>query len=151
MRGWVCRSQLLLVLARSVILSHSPVGLMTTFYCLRFEIPTTWRARSPYSYPSRAGCPGYNPRHWVPFSSPPTTRRAVEVFDPASTWDHPCTSSPNIYIVCPLQRKLYTKWNFIHSLITRHCLKLIRGAIYTSLWRETLFVTYFIRCVSKET
>jgi hypothetical protein len=32
--------------------------------------------------------PGYTPRHWVPFSSPPTTRRAtVEVFDPASTWE----------------------------------------------------------------
>jgi hypothetical protein len=29
-----------------------------------------------------------NPRHWVPFSSPPTTLRVtVEVFDPASTRD----------------------------------------------------------------
>jgi hypothetical protein len=32
------------------------------------------------------GWPSYTPRHWVPFSSPPTTRRAaVEVFEPSST------------------------------------------------------------------
>jgi hypothetical protein len=30
-----------------------PSGLMTTFYCLRFEIPPTWKARSPYLYPPR--------------------------------------------------------------------------------------------------
>jgi hypothetical protein len=30
--------------------------------------------------------PSYDPRHWVPFSSPPKTRRAtVEVFDHTST------------------------------------------------------------------
>jgi hypothetical protein len=41
---------------------------MTVFYCVRFETPLTWRARSPYLYP-----PG---TMW-----PPTTRRAtVEVF-----------------------------------------------------------------------
>jgi hypothetical protein len=42
----------------------SAAGLVTIFYCLRFETPLTWRAR-----------------HWVPFSSPPATRRAP----PAST------------------------------------------------------------------
>jgi hypothetical protein len=46
---------------------------MTIFYCLRFEIPATWRARSPYLYSPGRGRPSYNPRHWVPFSSPPTT------------------------------------------------------------------------------
>jgi hypothetical protein len=45
------------------------------FYCLRFEIPRTWRARSPYLYPPGTGCPSYTPRHWVHFSLPPTTRR----------------------------------------------------------------------------
>jgi hypothetical protein len=29
----------------------SPAGLMTTFYCFRFETPPTWRARSPYLHP----------------------------------------------------------------------------------------------------
>jgi hypothetical protein len=61
---------------------------MTTFYCLRFETPSTWGARSPYLYPPRTGWPSYNHRHWVPFSLPPTTSRAkVEVFDPTSTRD----------------------------------------------------------------
>jgi hypothetical protein len=54
--------------------------------------PPTWRVRSPYLYPPGIGWPSYNPRHWVPFSSPPTTRRAtVEVFDPASTMNY-CTN-----------------------------------------------------------
>jgi hypothetical protein len=59
---------------------------MTTFYCLTFNISQIWRARFPYLYPPGTGWSDYTPRHWVPLSSPPTTRRAtVEVFDPAST------------------------------------------------------------------
>jgi hypothetical protein len=61
---------------------------MTTFYSLRLETLPTWRARSPYLYPPGTGWSSYTPRYWVPFSSPPTTRRAMgEIFDPASTWD----------------------------------------------------------------
>jgi hypothetical protein len=67
-------------------LGSRPARLMTIFYCLRFETPPTWRARSPYLYPPVTGWPSYTPRHWAPFSSPPTARRAtVEVFEPAST------------------------------------------------------------------
>jgi hypothetical protein len=59
-------------------------GLMTIFDCLRFQTPSTWRASSPYLYPPGTGRPSYTPRHKVPFSSPPTTRRAkVEVLEPA--------------------------------------------------------------------
>jgi hypothetical protein len=66
----------------------SPSRLMTAFYCLRFETPPTWRARSLYLYPPGPGWPGYTLRHWVPFLSPSMTRRAMmEVFDPASTRD----------------------------------------------------------------
>jgi hypothetical protein len=63
-----------------------PAGLMTTFYYLRFETPPT-RGTGPCIYILRGqGGPVLPPRHWVPFSSPPTTRRAmVEVFEPAST------------------------------------------------------------------
>jgi hypothetical protein len=71
-RGWVCRFQLLLALAGRAILGLSPAGLTTTFYCLRFETPLTWRTRSPYLYPPGTGWP----RHRVPFPSPSTTRRA---------------------------------------------------------------------------
>jgi hypothetical protein len=64
----------------------SPAGLMTTFYCLRFETPPTWRARSPYLYPPGTGLPNHIPSHWALFPSPFTTRRATVVeFDPAST------------------------------------------------------------------
>jgi hypothetical protein len=66
---------------------HS-TGPMTIFYSLRFETPPTWRARSAYLYPPGTRWPSYIPRHLVPLSLPPTTRRAtVEVFDPASTRD----------------------------------------------------------------
>jgi hypothetical protein len=57
---------------------------MTTFCCLEFETLQTCRAKSPYIYPPGRGRPGFTPRHWVPFSSPPKTSRAtVDVFDPA--------------------------------------------------------------------
>jgi hypothetical protein len=56
---------------------------MTTFYFLWFETPTSWWSRSPYLYTPGTGWPGYTPRHWVLFSSPPTTCRAtVEVLTP---------------------------------------------------------------------
>jgi hypothetical protein len=64
---------------------RSPARLIK-FYCLRFETHPTWRAKSLYLYPPGIGWPSYTPRHWVPFSSSSTIRRAtVEVFDPAST------------------------------------------------------------------
>jgi hypothetical protein len=64
----------------------TPLYVMTTFYCLRFETPPTWRTRSAYLYPTGTGWPSYTPRHWVPFPSPFSTRRAtVEVFDCATT------------------------------------------------------------------
>jgi hypothetical protein len=64
----------------------SLAGLMTTFYSLRFKTPQSWRAWSPYLYSTGTGWPSYTLRHWVPFSLPPTTRRAtVEIFEPAST------------------------------------------------------------------
>jgi hypothetical protein len=85
MRGWVCWPS-----PAQSFSGPSPAGLTITFYCLRFKIPPTWRARSPYLYTPGTAWPSYNPTHWVPFSSPPTTRRAmVEVSDPVSTWEHP--------------------------------------------------------------
>jgi hypothetical protein len=85
-RERICHLQLLLVLASAAILVSKSRRILTIFYCLIFETPPTWRARSPYLYPSGTGWPSYTLSHWNPFSSPPTTRRAtVEVFEPAST------------------------------------------------------------------
>jgi hypothetical protein len=59
---------------------------MTVFYSLRFQTSKPGGARSLYLYPPGIGWPSYTPRHWVPFSSPSTNRRAtVEVFETAST------------------------------------------------------------------
>jgi hypothetical protein len=56
----------------------SPAGLI-------FETSPTWRARPLHLCLPRNRWPSYTPKHWVHFSSPPTTRRAtVEVFEPAT-------------------------------------------------------------------
>jgi hypothetical protein len=47
--------------------SLNPAGLMIIFYCLRFEIPPTWRNRSTYLYTPGTGWPSCTSRHWVPF------------------------------------------------------------------------------------
>jgi hypothetical protein len=65
MRGQVCLLQLLLSSLAQSFWGPSPTGLMTTFYCLRFETPPTLRTRSLYLYPPGTRWPGYTPRHWV--------------------------------------------------------------------------------------
>jgi hypothetical protein len=56
-RGWVYRLQLPLSSPAQSFLRPSPAGLMTTFYCLRFETHPTWRTRSLYLYPPGTGWP----------------------------------------------------------------------------------------------
>jgi hypothetical protein len=46
---------LLLGLASAVIFRSKSLGTHDMFYCLRFETPPTWRARSPYLYPQALG------------------------------------------------------------------------------------------------
>jgi hypothetical protein len=85
-RKWVCNLQLLLGLARAVILDSESRGTHDHILRLRFETPSTWRPRSPYLYHPGTRWPSYAPRYWVLFSSPLTTRKAtVEVFEHAST------------------------------------------------------------------
>jgi hypothetical protein len=65
--GWVCSLQLVLDLA-STFSGPIPAGLMTTFYCLKFETPPIWRARSPYLYPPQEyGGPVIPPGTGFPF------------------------------------------------------------------------------------
>jgi hypothetical protein len=83
-RGWVCRLRLLLVFATAVILRSESRG--THDYILLSQIldSSNMECQVPVFISPRI--PVIPPRHWVPFSSPHTTRRAmVEVFDPAST------------------------------------------------------------------
>jgi hypothetical protein len=68
------------------------------------QIPPTWGARSLYLYPPGTGWPSYTPRHSVPVSSPPRTRRAtVEVFDPSYTW----VSRPTVKVKVTLRLAVY--------------------------------------------
>jgi hypothetical protein len=55
-------------------LGPSATELVTIFFCLRFETPSTWRARSPYLYSPESGCPSHTSRHWVP---PPTRHYSI--------------------------------------------------------------------------
>jgi hypothetical protein len=85
-RRRVCRLQLLLVLSSAVILGSEPRG--THDHILLSQIPDSpnLEGQVPVFIPPGRWWPSFTPRHWVPFSSPPTTRSAmVEVFEPAST------------------------------------------------------------------
>jgi hypothetical protein len=79
-RGWVCRLQLLLVLASAIILG--PESRRTPDHILLSQIRDfpNLESRSPYLYQPGTGWLSYTPGQWVPFSSPFTARRAtVEV------------------------------------------------------------------------
>jgi hypothetical protein len=79
-RGRVCNLVLLQCLASAGLWSESH-GTQDYVIIQFLRLLPTWRARSPYLYPKKQGGPVIPPRHWVPFLSPLTTRRAtVEVF-----------------------------------------------------------------------
>jgi hypothetical protein len=59
-----------------------------------------------YLYPPGTERPSYIPRYWLPFSSPPTTRRAtVEVFEPA-VYKTPLPTFPILLCVDSLLLKI---------------------------------------------
>jgi hypothetical protein len=84
--GRVCRLQLLLALARAVILGSKSRG--THFTVSDSGLPIL-EGQGPvfiFPPPRKTGWSSYDTGQWVPFSSPPTTRRAmVQIFKPAST------------------------------------------------------------------
>jgi hypothetical protein len=84
-RGRVCRLQLLLVLASAFILGSEFRGTRDHILLSRIRDSPNLEGQAPHLYSTGTGWHSHTPRHWVPFSSPPTTRRAtVEVFEPAS-------------------------------------------------------------------
>jgi hypothetical protein len=86
MRECVCRLQLLLVLAIAVILMSESRGTRNQILLFQIRDSPNPEGHVPVFISPVKGWPGYTPRHWVLFSSPPTTRRAtVEVFEPVST------------------------------------------------------------------
>jgi hypothetical protein len=94
-RGGIYNLQLLLDSPAQSFSGPSLAGITTMFFCLRFETPPIWMAKSPYSYPLGSGSFSYIPRHWVRFSSPLTTRSAtVETFKPLPRWVNLLASRP---------------------------------------------------------
>jgi hypothetical protein len=87
-RGCVCRFQLLLVLASAVILSSGSRGTHAHILLSQIWDSPNLEGQVPLFISPRTGWYSYTPRHWVSFSSSPTTRWVtVEVFAPASTRD----------------------------------------------------------------
>jgi hypothetical protein len=86
-RGLVCSLRFLLGLASAVILRYESRGTHGHIWHAQIrDSPILEGQVLIYIYPPGTGWPGFTPKHSVPFSSPPITRRAeVEVFDPAST------------------------------------------------------------------
>jgi hypothetical protein len=94
MSEWDCRLQFFLASPAQSFSGPSPAGLMTIFLLSQIRDLPTRRARSLYFYLPGTGWPGYTPSYWVPFSSPPTARRAtVDLFDPASKRDQTVITS----------------------------------------------------------
>jgi hypothetical protein len=87
-REWVCRLQLLLVFASAVILGSGSRGTRDHILLSQIRDSPNLEGQVPVFISPGTGWPSYTPRHWVPFLSPPTIRRAtVEVFEPASARD----------------------------------------------------------------
>jgi hypothetical protein len=93
-RGWVCSLQLLLGLASEVILRSESCGTRDDILLFQIRDCPNLEGQVPVFLSPRNRLASFTPRHCVPFSSPPTTRRAtVEVFDPASTREYRIESS----------------------------------------------------------
>jgi hypothetical protein len=85
-RGRICRLQPLLVLVRAVILRSESFGTHDHILLSQIRESPNLEGQVPVFISPGTEWPSYSPRHWAPFSSPPTTRRAtVEVSKPAST------------------------------------------------------------------
>jgi hypothetical protein len=89
-RGRVCNLLLLLVLASAVQLGSESRGTQDRILLSQFlRLPQPGGPGPRIYVPQEQGGPDIPPRHWIPFPSPLTTRRAtVEVFYPASTREH---------------------------------------------------------------
>jgi hypothetical protein len=86
-RGWVCPLQLLLVLASAVILGTESHGIYNHILLSQIRDSPNPEGQVPvFISPRKRVAQLYTPRHWVRFSSPPTSHKGtVEVLERAST------------------------------------------------------------------
>jgi hypothetical protein len=76
-RGWVCRLQLLLVLASAFIVRSESHRIHDHILRSQIQDSSNLEVRSPYLYPPGTGWPSYTTSHCFPFPSPFTTRGAT--------------------------------------------------------------------------
>jgi hypothetical protein len=88
MIGWICCLQLLLALASSAIFRSEPWETHDILLSqIEIQDSPNLEGEIPIFISLRNRVAQLNPRHCVPFSQPPMTRRAmVEVLKPASAW-----------------------------------------------------------------
>jgi hypothetical protein len=87
-RGWVCRLQLLVVLDKAVILRSESCGTNEQILLSQIRDSPNLECEVPVFISPRNRVARLYLKHWVPFSSPPATRRTtvdVRVFDSSST------------------------------------------------------------------
>jgi hypothetical protein len=105
MRGWVCSLQLLLALASAVILRSDSRGTCDHILLSQIRDSPNLEGQVPVFISPRNGMDRLYPRHWIPFSSPPTTCRAVvEVFNSAFTRE--LTSDLQVEYLCNLEASI---------------------------------------------
>jgi hypothetical protein len=81
----ICHLQLVLVLGNTVILGYQSCGTHDHILLSWIRNTPNLVSKVPVFISPGTGWPSYNPRHWVPFSSPPTTRGdTVEVLEPTT-------------------------------------------------------------------
>jgi hypothetical protein len=132
MRRWACRLQVLLALTSAEILGSESRGTHDHFLLSQARESPKLEDQVHVSESPRnrvARWPIYTPRHWIPFSSPPTTFRAtVEVFESASTWD------ASTVIICSESHGrygLYRKYRF-QDLIYCYIFIRCRGIVFAA-------------------
>jgi hypothetical protein len=107
--------------ARSVVYNcrwpssaHLFSGTITVIYSHIFETLPTWRARSPYIYSPEREWPSYNPRQWVPVSSPPTNGKNLGgcnvIIDGPDLW---CMLLRWLHTNCKFHEDRYSRWSNI--------------------------------------
>jgi hypothetical protein len=82
-RGWICRLQLLLVLASTVILGSESPGTHDHILLSQIRNSPNLEGQVPYLYPPGTRRPSYIPRHWVPF------RRLLRFVGPLRRYSNP--------------------------------------------------------------
>jgi hypothetical protein len=143
-KGWVCSLQLLLVF--TVILRSESRGTHDHSLLPQVRDSPNLEGQVPVFIPPGTGWPSYTPRHWVPFSSSPTTRRVtVEVFDPASSQSKTRNQS---YFTTGGLRPINSSWRHDSRLTTRIFLNLCGNSPHVTSSLTRRWACFLIICLA---